>query len=50
MTLSMTRIMCSTDIRQNGGITVPRRMLGPEQNPAKDISHLGEKLGSGIVF
>lgn len=49
MMLSMTRIMSTTDIRENGEITPPRRLLEPERNPAKDISHFGEKTGSGIV-
>lgn len=44
MMLSLIRIMWITGIRQNVEITISSRLLEPEQSPAEDGSHLGEKL------
>lgn len=44
MLLSVSRTLSTADIKQNGEIIPPGRLLEPEENPAKNISNLGEKL------
>lgn len=48
---SVSRIVSTTDIKLNGEIILPGRLLEPEQNPAKAVSNLGEKLWrEGMYF
>lgn len=43
MMFSLIRIIWITGIRQNVEITISSRLLEPEQSPAEDRSHFGEK-------